>query len=1272
MHTRIVRLVTFVAALTCGALAFAQSATPPHAVSILKPASGTYHPGNIVAIGVRFNATGVTYTGHPRLVLHLGGATRYAEAFTSLNDVLAFGYTVDPSDSVTTGATIDSAIDLNGGSISIDNNSASPSLADLGADALSFPGVTIDTAPPSGNTIVRSATATGPANSAYTFYYDPIVSGPAAPSFSASGLPSWLQASSTTGAVAQAGSVTVPATASFSLTADGGRGTTALIKANLVSPNTDALADPYTPMSVGVPVDATYYVGMPMYFSVTYDNSGPLKVIGTPQLNFTIGGQARSATYTPGYRNDQLVFVYTVAIGDNGVVSPPNHLDGDFFAYTLGGSMPNHTGWPYIVDTSHIFASGGSAPYITSAQTATTRVNTAFTYTITALSPPNPTSFDASPLPDGLTVDHSTGVISGTPVTAGTYSIAISATSTAGTATGALTLTVQPPMAAPVITYPGDTLETWWHWYDPRGPAPAFLVQATDGPSTFAATGLPPYVYMTSYGHVEPNSATPGVYDVTFTATNSIGTTSKQVHWTVYPALEDVLPHDGTFYEGQTLEFVAYFSAPVTVTGSPTLTVNGVPPSHQATYVSGSGTAALHFALPVTPEVFSGSNTVLPGALNLNGGTISAAGLPAVLAYSVHQSVGEPIPGIKLITHPRFTSALSDSATVGTSYTYQLKAENWVNKYDVANLPDGLTFASDQSKLTGTISGTPRTAGTYNITLEAWNQFYTDPTTATLVLTVNPAGTPPPPTETAQTITFAQVTSATVGQPITINATASSGLPVSLSLVSGNATLNGTTLIINDSNPVVVRGTQAGGNGYAAATADLTVAAGKSTQQITFVSPPTSVAVGQSVRVQATSSVGLPVAISVLSGPGLVAGDSVTATGLGTIVVRATQAGNGAYSAAVADVAILAVRGDQHIDFSSPISAIYIGQPVRLGALASSGLPVTYTVVSGPATITGDMLTINGPGQVVIRATQAGTDAIASASAEITVTGTAVPTSRLVNVSSRARVIAGDDNRAFIAGFVVTGTAPKRLLLRAVGPTLTNYQVSGVLADPRLRLVDTNGHLVAENDNWSGTDVSDTATHVGAFSLPTDAHDAALVVTLPPGGYTMQIMSNGGDGVALAEVYDASDNPTTDGQKLINISTRAYVDTGENVLVAGFVVSGDSPKRVLIRGIGPTLANYAVTNPLSDPMVNVYHDNAPIARNDNWETGIPTTAGEPAATAAQIAAAATSTGAFPLQPGSKDAALVLTLSPGLYSAVVSGSGGATGNGMVEIYELPSP
>lgn len=269
---------------------------------------------------------------------------------------------------------------------------------------------------------------------------------------------------------------------------------------------------------------------------------------------------------------------------------------------------------------------------------------------------------------------------------------------------------------------------------------------------------------------------------------------------------------------------------------------------------------------------------------------------------------------------------------------------------------------------------------------------------------------------------------------------------------------------------------------------------------------------------------------------------------------------------------------------------------------------------------------------------------------------------RLVNLSSRVQVGTGDD--ILISGFVIGPGGNKNILVRAVGPALSTLGVNGVLADPVLELHDSTGAIIASNDNWIASDASTMAV-VGAFALPAGSRDAALQRSLAPGAYSAVVSGSARTtGISLIEVYEVDG---TSG-RLMNLSTRARIGTGENLLIAGFVVSGGSgTRRLLVRAAGPALASMQVSGALADPTLKVVNatTGATVSTNDNWST--PAVAG--AADATTLANTFAIAGAFPFQAGSKDAALIADFPPGLYGINATGVNNATGVALVEVYDL---
>ena len=268
---------------------------------------------------------------------------------------------------------------------------------------------------------------------------------------------------------------------------------------------------------------------------------------------------------------------------------------------------------------------------------------------------------------------------------------------------------------------------------------------------------------------------------------------------------------------------------------------------------------------------------------------------------------------------------------------------------------------------------------------------------------------------------------------------------------------------------------------------------------------------------------------------------------------------------------------------------------------------------------------------------------------------------RLTNLSVRTN--AGTNAQTLIVGFTLAGNPAKDLLIRAVGPSLTPFGVAGTLADPRLQLFSGTNVLVT-NDDWaippgggSASAVSAAFAACGAFSLETAAKDAAMVRNLGAGVYTAQVTgSDGGSGIALAELYDVA--PET-GARLINVAARAQVGTGNAVLIAGFTISGNVPKQVLIRGIGPALSGLGVIGALANPRIDIFRGTSLVQGNDDW-------GGTAALTEAFV-----QVNAFALaSASSRDAALLVSLPPGSYTAQLSGVGGTTGVGLIEVYEIP--
>jgi hypothetical protein len=255
--------------------------------------------------------------------------------------------------------------------------------------------------------------------------------------------------------------------------------------------------------------------------------------------------------------------------------------------------------------------------------------------------------------------------------------------------------------------------------------------------------------------------------------------------------------------------------------------------------------------------------------------------------------------------------------------------------------------------------------------------------------------------------------------------------------------------------------------------------------------------------------------------------------------------------------------------------------------------------------------------------------------------------SRLINISTRMQVLTGGD--VVIGGFVIGGGSPKKVAVLAKGPSLTQFGINNALPNPMMQLVRiTDGQTIAVNDDWGNAPNAGEILQSGF--APSNSLESAVLMTLDPGAYTAIISGvNNSTGVGIVEVYEV-DSPFT---PLINISTRGRVGTGNDVMIGGFAITG-SAMTVVVTAKGPSLAPFGIANPLPDPQLTLVRisDGATIAFNDNWQS---------AANAGELQAS----GFAPSNP--LESAILITLDPGLYTAIVSGVNNTTGTGIVEVF-----
>lgn len=354
------------------------------------------------------------------------------------------------------------------------------------------------------------------------------------------------------------------------------------------------------------------------------------------------------------------------------------------------------------------------------------------------------------------------------------------------------------------------------------------------------------------------------------------------------------------------------------------------------------------------------------------------------------------------------------------------------------------------------------------------------------------------------------------------------------------------------------------------------------------------------------------------------------------------------------------------ISFTQPVSAFgaYWGTGTGCqGGFTDSDIILTFRDVQGDIVGTeafaytgGGPLMWSGyrfsrPVASVTRTAGDGKEGFAVDGLQAIVASSSPNSTKLANLSTRGFVQTGDN--ALIAGFIITGANPKEVLLRALGPTLAQppFNVPNVLADPIIELHMPDGTVV-QNDTWQ---FDDNGYYIPQALRPMNPKESAILRWLGPGSYTAVLKgANNGSGNALVEVYDFDDDLTA--ARLSNLSTRCFVQKGDDVVIAGVIVNGSKPQRLVIRGIGPSLAAppFNVPQALVDPFLDLRDGNGgSVFINDNWQD----------TQEAQIQL----TGLAPSK--ASESAIDVTVSPGNYTAILSGKNGASGNALVEVYAL---
>ncbi len=860
-------------------------------------------------------------------------------------------------------------------------------------------------------------------------------------------------------------------------------------------------------------------------------------------------------------------------------------------------------------------------------------------------------SYSISPaLPSGLSFSISTGVISGTPtVVSPAADYTVTATNTGGSAIATVNIRVNdiPPSTLAYSTNPATYT---------KGTAITNNTPSSSGGAVVSYSVLPALPaglsLDTGTGIISGTpTAVAAATDYTVTATNSGGFTTVKVNITV----KDVPP-----------TALTYSANPAVYTKTVTIT-NNIPSNGGGAVVSYSVLPALPAGLSLSTStgIISGTPTALSAAANYTvTATNSGGSTPATVSITVNDVAPS---ALTYSTNPAIY-------TKGTAITNNTPSSTGgaVVSYSISPaLPAGLTFSTS----TGVISGTPTALSpAANYTVTATNTGGSTP--ATVNITVKDVA-PSALTYSTNPATYTKGTAITNNTPSSsggavVSYSVSPALPTGLSFSTSTGVISGTPTALSPAANYTVTATNTGGS--SPATVNITVN-DVAPSALTYSANPAIYTTGTAITNNTPSSSGgpvvsysispaLPTGLSCSTSTGVISGTPTALSAATNYTVTATNSGGSTpatVNITVNDVAPSALTYSTNPATYIKGTAITNNSPSSIGGAVvsysiSPALPAGLSFSTTTGVISGTPTSASPATDYTVTATNSGGST--TATVNITVNGGLVG-----NVSTRLPVGTGDN--VLIEGFIVQGPAGsiKKIIVRAIGPSLAPFGITDALANPTLEIHDSTGATIATNDDWRTTQVGglitgDQSAEISASQLaPSNDLESAIIANLAPGSYTAVVRGvNNTTGTGVVDAYDLSPSSPA---KLANIATRGLVQPGDKLMIAGFIVQNGTV-RAVIRAIGPSLTAFGISNALTDTTLQLRDQNGSIVvQNDDWKIRTDGSSQQ-----AELEA----TG---LQPTNDlEAAFLITLQPGQYTAQVRGKPEQTGIGVVQVYFLP--